>query len=263
MTSKREKQRRKEIRQREARQKAKAAEREFPDPRGTFAQVLAQGDVPVDEETFVMLIEPIRLPSGDVLAFQSPHVAPFYLLTAKALRDNAEARREAAIGNTVRGADDWLRPTNPADSFDALEGLALNVILSSAAIESHANDAIGRLPEDATIEVERRGVAVVYERDSMERSLGLGQKVGDAVRLLTGRATIRGSAAWEAFLRVTRLRNELMHPKREAENDPDDPGPFGKLMLGEGSRAPEDAASVIEALEPGWLPQHVRPLLSL
>jgi len=65
------------------------------------------------------------------------------------------------------------------------------------------------------------------------------------------------------LLRVNKLRNALVHVESVARNNPDDPGPFGKLMLGEGSKAPEGAASVIEALEPGWMPEHARPLLGL
>jgi hypothetical protein len=261
--SKRDKKRKRQIREREARQAAKANAKEFPDPRATFAQILAMGDVPVDEETFAVVVEPIRVQSGDVLMFQSPHVAPFYLLTAKALRDRADERRDLALRETVTTPDGSLRPADPAAAFDALEGLALCVILSAAAIEAHANDVIGRLDEDATMEVERRGVTVVYDRESLIRWLSLEEKVAEGVRLHTGHKTIKGTKPWEAFKRVTRLRNELVHVKREAENDPDDPGPFGKLMLGEGSRAPEDAASLIEAVEPGWIPEHVRPLLGL
>jgi hypothetical protein len=219
--------------------------------------------VPVDEETFAVVVEPVRLASGQVLAFQAPHVAPFYLLTAKALRDAAEPRRQAALTETLTTPDGQLRPSEPAASFDALEGLAIAVILSAAAIESHANDAIGRLDETASITVKRRGIEVVYERDSMVRQLGLDEKVGEAVPMLTGREPIKGRVPWEKYRSITRLRNDLVHPKREAQADPDNPGPFGRLLLCEGSTAPEDAASVIEALEPGWIPPHVRPLMGL
>ncbi len=46
----------------------------------------------------MVVIEPIRLPSGDNLNFQSPFVVPFSLLASKALRDTAEPgeRRNAA-----------------------------------------------------------------------------------------------------------------------------------------------------------------------
>ena len=59
------------------------------------------------------------------------------------------------------------------------------------------------------------------------------------------------------------MRNELLHPTRAAQNDPDNPGTFGLLILGYGSTAPEDAAGLIQTLEPGWMPPHVPPLLGL
>jgi hypothetical protein len=39
----------------------------------------------------------------------------------------------------------------------------------------------------------------------------------------------------------------LLHVERVAVNDPLKPSAFGRLLLGEGSNAPEDAAAVIEA----------------
>jgi hypothetical protein len=117
---------------------------------------------------------------------------------------------------------------------------------------------IRRLDEKASVTVERKGLQVVYERDSMERGLNLAEKVTLVGPMLTGRPSIKGRRAWEAYRRVTSLRSELLHMKSKAENDPDKPGPFGQLLLGEGSKAPEDAAAVIHAVEPDWIPKHVR-----
>lgn len=240
-----------------------AAAREFPDERATFAHVTAIGGVPVTEDTLAIVIEPLRLESGDVLFVQSPHVAPFYLLTAKGFRDRAEPLRIESVTKTVQTPDGSLRPQNSAGAFDALHGLAIAVILSAAAIEAHSNDMIRRLPEDATVTVERKEGDVDFTREEMERGLNLAEKVTFVGPLLTGGKSIKGTRAWEAYRRVLPLRNELLHMKSEAENDPDDPGPFGLLMRGDGSRAPEDAALVIQAIEPEWMPEHVRPQLGL
>ncbi len=137
------------------------------------------------------------------------------------------------------------------------------MILSAAAIEAHANDMIRRLPEEATVEVERKALHVVYERDSMERGLNLAEKITLVGPMLTERATIRGTSAWEAYRRVVLLRNDLMHMKSRAENEPDAPGPFGRIMRGDASRAPEDAAAVIHAVEPDWIPERVRADLGI
>jgi hypothetical protein len=92
---------------------------------------------------------------------------------------------------------------------------------------------------------------------AMDR-LSLGEKLTRAAPLLNGRPSIKGTAAWQKYRQLVRIRNQLVHVTREAVNDPLKPSAFGKLMLGEGSQAPEDAAAVIEALEPGWIPKNIR-----
>ena len=121
-----------------------------------MVEATAIDGVAFDEPHVMVLIEPIRLPSGDDLYFQSPFVVPFYLLKSKALRDAAEPRRLDALTHTRREDDGTLRPLGPFGALDALEDLALAVIMAAAAIEAHANDMIGRLPDDAMVEIPTR-----------------------------------------------------------------------------------------------------------
>ena len=219
----------------------------------------------MDEPTFVVVVEPVRLDGGSVLHIQAPHVPPFYLLTAKSYRDKAEPLRLRTITSTRAEPDGSLRPHDAKAAFDAIEGLTIAVILSAAAIEAHANDMIRRLDDEATIEAERRGKPVIYDRSSMERGLSLEEKLTLVGPLLTGTVSIKGTTAWEAFRRVVPLRNDLLHVKSPAvaENDPDNPSPYGRLLLGAGSTAPEDAARVIHAVEPGWIPKEVATQLGI
>ena len=71
------KKRKKERTKAAAGRQAVTSARKFPDRRARFAEVTAVNDGPVDEETFAVVVEPIRLDRGDVLMFQSPHVPPF------------------------------------------------------------------------------------------------------------------------------------------------------------------------------------------
>lgn len=259
--------RRREKRARSRSASRPVAQRKLVDERRSIAVGVQEiGGVPVSEPHTLVVVEPIRLLSGEDLYFQTPFLVPFYLLKAKSLRDTAEPKRAAALTETHREQDGTLRPLDPSAAFDALEDLALAVIVSAAAIEAHANDIIGRLPEDAMVEIPTRvgseTIIAMRDKTAMDR-LSLGEKLTRAVPLYTGRASIKGTAAWQKYRGLVRLRNALVHMKREAINDPMKPGPFGRLMLGEGSRAPEDAADVIEALEPGWMPKEVRPELGL
>jgi hypothetical protein len=259
------KDRRKMKRKVAAARRARKAPAETLDKRGLSVEVKAMGGVPVTEPTDLIHIEPIRLESGEVLYFQAPFVVVFYLLKAKTLRDGAEPKRQNALAATKREADASLRPLHSASTFDALEDLALCAILAAAAIETHANDVIGRLPDGAMVETSERvagkTITVMRGKAAMD-SLRLADKVSKAAPILTGQK-IKGTKAWQDFRRITRLRNALVHVKREARNDPDRPGPFGRLLLGEASTAPEDAAAVIEAVEPGWFPERVRGELGL
>lgn len=213
----------------------------------------------VSEPTQIVVVEPLRLETGEPLYYQAPSIESFYLLKAKALRDQAEPKRARTVARTVTTPDGSLRPRDPSAAHDAIEDLALAVILSFAAIEAYANNAIGRLPDDAMIEVpERVGgktIPVMRSKAAMDW-LSVGEKLTRAVPLLTGTKSIKGDGRiWPKFRRIRRLRNALVHMRREAYNDPDNPGPFGQLLRGDGSRAPEDAALVIEAVEPGWIPE--------
>lgn len=236
--------------------------REAVDRRSINAGVQAMDGAPVAEPTQIVVIEPLRLEGGDALWYQAPSIEAFYLLKAKALRDRGEPKRLRATTRTVATPDGSLRPRDSRAAFDAIEDLGLAVVLAFAAIESHANNAIGRLPDDVMVEVpERVGgetIAVMRNKAAMDW-LSVGDKLTRAVPLLTGRPSIKGDGrVWPMFRRIRRLRNALLHMRREAYNDPDEPGPFGQLLRGDGSRAPEDAALVIEAVEPGWIPEDVR-----
>jgi hypothetical protein len=244
-----------------------STQREAVDRRSITANVEAMGGVPVAEPTQIVVVEPLRLDGGEALYYQAPSIESFYLLKAKALRDRAEPKRERTVTRTMTTPDGSLRPRDPSASHDAIEDLAIAVILSFAAIEAYANNAIGRLPEDAMVEIpERVGgrtIPVMRNKAAMDW-LSVGDKLTRAVPLLTQRESIRGDGrVWPKFRRIRRLRNALVHMRREAYNDPDAPGPFGQLLRGEGSQAPEDAAAVIEAVEPGWIPEQARAELGL
>lgn len=267
MSKRGDKKRKKQARARRRIEQRRGGRTAAPDPRSITVEVEAIGGVPVSEETILVLAEVARLDSGDVLNFRAPNIVPFYLLKAKALRDVAEPKRKKVVEGAWRGKEGDLRPHDPAAAFDALEDLALAVILSAAAIEAYANNAIRRLPDDALIEVPTRvageTIPVMRDKAAMEW-LALRDKVSRVVPLLTGRPSIKGTQAWQDFRRIIRVRNDLVHVKAEAQNDPDKPSAFGRLMRGEGSGAPEAAVGVIEALEPGSIyEQRVREALGL
>lgn len=250
-----------------ATRRAPGATREPVDERrSVVVEATGMNGVLFDEPHVMVVIEPVRLSSGDDLYFQTPFVVPFYLLKSKALRDAGEPRRIEVLSKTKREDDGTLRPLDPFGALDALEELALAVIMSAAAIEAHANDMIGRLPADAMVEIPTRlgGKTVPVMRNKVAMDwLPISDKLARATPLLHGSSSIKGTVSWQKYKRLFRLRNALLHQRRVAVNDPLKPSAFGRLLLGEASSAPEDAAAVIEALEPGWIPARIRPELGL
>ena len=271
--SKREKRRRKQ-RQRTAQRAEPAPTLEpapatpFPDPRLWTAEVTESGGVPVAEPTFIFPVDRLRLGDGNVLSFHAPSIPAFYLLTAKELRDQGEPERQRAL-ETIRpsrGPNDWSDMDVRDDSLamDAVGKLASAVILSAAAIEAYANEAIDRLDPAATVTIERRGEEVDVNQPELVRRLRLDEKLDLVAPLVSGQASIKGTRPWELFKRLNELRGEVVHVKaRGRTDDPDIPSALGRLLLGEGSNCVEDAAAVINACEAGWLPEPARRALGL
>lgn len=83
-------------------------------------------------------------------------------------------------------------------------------------------------------------------------------------RLVDGGETIAGTTAWERYLALKDLRDELVHIKeRGLQTDADQPSAYDRLMLGEADSCVADAIAVVEGAWPGFLPPHVRSALRL
>jgi hypothetical protein len=237
-----------------------------PDPRLLTVEVTAIGGVPVAEPTFIYPVDRLRLGDEKVLAFHAPSVPAFYLMTAKDLRDQGEAERTKVM-NTIRPAaerNDWADMDVSDDSLamDALGKLASAVILSMAAVEAYANEAIDRLDAEATVTIQRNGDQVEVAKPELVRRLRLDEKLDLVAPIVSGGASIKGTQPWELFKKLNELRGEVVHVKaRGRTDDPDVPSALGRLMLGEGSNCVEDAAAVITAADRGWLPEAARRAL--
>jgi hypothetical protein len=239
----------------------------FPDPRLWTVEVIASGGVPVTEPTFIFPVDRLRLNDGHVLALHAVAVPAFYLLTAKELRDRGEPERLKTMETIRPSPSDTGSDMDVSDdslATDALGRLASAVILSVAAIEAYANEAIDRLDPAATVTIERRGDQVEVPQSELVRRLSLDEKLDLVAPLVSGRASIKGTRPWELFKKLNELRGEVVHVKaRGRTDDPDIPSALGRLLLGEGSSCIEDAAAVINACDPGWLPEPARRALGI
>jgi hypothetical protein len=74
------------------------------------------------------------------------------------------------------------------------------------------------------------------------------------VPLVSGTTVYEHDDAWPRILLLRELRDDLTHlSERGVTYDLDAPSVHGRLLRGEGSKADQDAASVIERAEPGWI----------
>jgi hypothetical protein len=73
---------------------------------------------------------------------------------------------------------------------------------------------------------------------------------------------VAGTAAWDRYLELKFLRDELLHVKeRGYDPDPKVRTAYDRLIAGEGDSCVEDALAVVDGAFPGFLPPNVREAL--
>lgn len=209
---------------------------------------------------WIVVVSPVNLADGRRLMWHPPQPVTFNLLEAKRHRDRGVSQRRNIMGNLVARSDGAVGPANAHAALDCLSELAGAVLFAFTAIESLANHAIDMLPDDTVVTV-RRGREVA--KDDLVTSLGIDDKLKRVVPLLDQGATVAGTAAWERYLGLKFLRDELLHVKaRGYDPDPDVWTAYDRLMMGEGDRCVEDAQEVVEGAFPGFLPDNVLQALA-
>ena len=92
----------------------------------------------------------------------------------------------------------------------------------------------------------------------MVRRLNISEKLELAVPLLPDGENTKGTKAWEQFVHLKRLRDDLVHVKeRGYSSDPDDPSTYDKVMIGAADSCASDAIDLVLAARPRFLPEHV------
>lgn len=245
-----------------------SAERPFPDPRLWTTEVREIGGKRVSEPTFVFPVDRLRLDDGRVLAFHAATMPGFYLVTAKELRDEGERERQEVLAaiHEASEREDWADVNVGDDSLalDALGKLFSAVILSAAAVEAYANEAVDRVPDGTIIERRRGKETQQIPKEEAIRRLGLDEKLHLVLPIVTGVDSIKGKKPWDAFVRLNEIRGEVVHYKpRGKTDDPDIASALGRLLKGEASTCVDDAASIILAYEPNALPESTKQALGL
>lgn len=224
-----------------------------PDPRQTSMFPLL-GDSGVQAE--VRPVARVQLESREVLSYQPPNPVAFYLNEGKRHQDRGASQRRSIMGDLLREGG-YLVPRRVSAALDCLAELSVAVLFSFAAIESLANDAVENLDESATLEVKRGGELVEVERDDMIRRLQMDEKLSLVVPQLSLGSNIKGTAAWQRFVHLRRLRNDLVHVTNEGYSfDPEEPSAYDQLFVGEADECADDAFRIITSARADFLDEH-------
>jgi hypothetical protein len=239
------------------------------DPRLTAERISAVDGKTANPGTWAVVVSPVELSDGRVLAFHGPQVVAFNLFEAHAYAERGRKARLKLLANLSRRDDGWFALPDPRKGLDTVRDLAAAVLFAFTALEGLGNHTIDQLPADATIEFKgSEGELVVVPRDRMERNLSVSQKLDLVIPKFTGQPSLKGDTIWRDFVRLRRLRDGLVHPKNRGSNpidssdgepgpDPGNPGIYGMLMRGDADSCADDAIALVRRLRPEFLPDHV------
>jgi hypothetical protein len=216
------------------------------------------GDIDVKAGDWLVAVSPVALPNGEVFYYYPPQPVAFNLIEAKRHRDRGSKQRRTIMGNLTADPHGRLMPTKSDAVMDCLSDLVGAVLHAFTAIESFANHSIDQLPEDAVVEAEREKVQTAIKRDGMVRRLNLSEKLDQVIPLHDGATSPKGTAAWEKYVHLKRLRDDLVHVKaRGYSSVATEPSAYGKLLLGAGDDCVEEAVALIKAARPEFLDERV------
>lgn len=207
---------------------------------------------------WLVAVSPVADREGNVFFYHPPQPIFFNLIEAKRHRDRGVSQRRAIMGNLRVDKHGRLMAGKSKAVMDCLSELVGAVLHAFTAIESFANHSIEQLADDAAIVVSRGDEQVTVERDEMVRRLSINDKLDRALPLHEDGKSPKGFTAWERYVHLKRLRDDLVHVKaRGYSTDPKEPSAYSKLLLGAGDDCVEDAVALIEFGRPGFLDERV------
>ena len=206
----------------------------------------------------VLAVGAVKMPDGQILQYVGPSVVTFNLIEARRHQLKAEGTR-AQILERLQQPNGGSDPAAMTAVFDFLSAASSSVLMAFAAVEGFANALIDNLPDGTQLPFERDEATVMYEKEMMVRRLSIAEKLDIVAPIATKGASQKGTAAWARFVDLRRLRDELVHIKRFGyAGEPENPAAYGRLIRGDGSKAVQDAAGIIVAISPDWVPKPAR-----
>lgn len=145
-----------------------------------------------------------------------------------ASRSAASARelRTAVVGTLEKhpSSNTMVVPDSEESGlFDCLEDSIACIVFAYTAIEAFANESI---PDEFEYRRENPGgkFTELYGKDQIERNVSLDDKLDKVLPLIFDVPSPKGTKQWEDYVRLTRIRNRLIHLKSKdlRPSGPDD-----------------------------------------
>jgi hypothetical protein len=176
------------------------------------------------------------LPSGPAL---------FLHLAHRAFMSVSDTNPRTLFDDHTQGI--W--PDSQGPLFDYLEACIAHIIFSFSAIEAFANETI---PDDHKHELERDGKMEILAKAEIERRVGLDEKLHTILPAALSMPSPKGTATWERYRVLKKLRDRLVHLKSEdrRKSGPEEETVWGILLRMHGRAWCDDAHTVIGYFEP-------------
>ncbi len=230
-----------------------------------IGSITEHGVVIPQENAWATLSGIVRQDDGTSVLFPHPFIPGFYLTEAMRIRKRGGNLLRQSLSQTRTDPNTGAQHvTMTKHLLDAISDLSIAVLLAVAGLEAIANECINRLDDQATVSIKKQGEVVEIAKVAMERGLSLKAKFDRVIPTVSGRPSIKGTAAWETLNRLTEMRNELVHVKNRGYSmDPDEPSIFGRIILGRTLTCVDDALFVVDAAFPDILFPQTRKDLGL
>lgn len=160
----------------------------------------------------IVVVDPIRLKSGKVLALPIPNATA--MLLNSSFRTFKEAESLLNQEELRNANQEFVQFRSSSDAINCIELLVTSVVSAYSAIESFANEWI---PEWYLYKKADKKASAIRElsKEEMERELQLGLKLHQVLPPNFRCLSPKGTKVWEQYIDLERVRNRLVHLKTD------------------------------------------------
>lgn len=153
-----------------------------------------------------------RLNKKKVVCIALPNATALFLNASRRSWEEAQdIRKSSKVDRSIRSEVTF---STRAESFDYLERVMESVVMAHTALEAFVNE---KIPDDFIYHTHRKSDVILerMKKRDIERYLSLGEKLSDVLPDCLAVDSPRGSRCWEGFVKLKRIRDRIIHMKKE------------------------------------------------